>query len=650
MASPSGSVAAASSSQQQQPPSSHSNWPLQPLPVLTSPTFVSHGQAWKLVAFPAGVDDASAAAGFMSLYLRRLAPPLGGSAPSAASSTSHAEKASAGTAGSSSSVSIAGSELGKVTVLATSSSGSPAVEVPAPTPPPAQGTTAAVPAPPAPPLPLAAAVASGSLFVRPHFRVTLIHPSGDARANFEVDSSSVDPDFAHPPHRLPQGSAQQQSGASQRRPPPAASQRDVNSSFGLPRFLHHSAILSQFLDAHGSILLRIEMLDLHSYVWSVPLALAVPPLPSAPSAQPLPHGAGGEAGFPRSFGHGQGPGSGHASQPSRIPLLVSSISGAATAHVLSQQQPGPGSGSAGHSFSPSASSAFGSPPTSSRGTFLASQRQSSSRSVAVATRVPSNQVPPQQQSHSALSLHSLASFFGGSSNQQQQQHQQPQQQQSQQYHLLASPAPPSTPLSVISSVSSSHVILGGYEFVLRLVSRHTVSPLLGCARLEDCSLVLALHSRHHYRLREDLSLKVDLELSALPTRQLAPLGAGEPWASRAIRTPLSIMLRAQASEFEWKQIGRQINQMLVDESGGRGSGASSVSGSAAAPAPALLGSSSFPVLHTTLDLLSLSVVWRIPSFTTLGAGRKTSGLFRLRDLTWNVIVDPKGNGEPGQRQ
>ena len=99
---------------------------------------------------------------------------------------------------------------------------------------------------------------------------------------------------------------QQQSGAqpsaSQRRPPPDGSQRDVHSAFGLPRFLHHSAILSQFLDAHGSILLRIEMIDLHSYEWSVPLALAVPPLPSAPSAQPQPHGAGGAAGFARSFG------------------------------------------------------------------------------------------------------------------------------------------------------------------------------------------------------------------------------------------------------------------------------------------------------------------------------------------------------------
>ena len=511
------SVAASASAPPALPPAPSST-------MLSSPTFVSHGQAWHLVAFPDGVSDS--ASGFLSVFLRRLPPPVGGNGEI------HAP-------------------TGKVVVV--SEPHPPSVPVTA---------RSSGPAPIAPPPPSSALLSSGLLFVRPQFRLTLIHPSGDARCNLVIDSEGIDINFLHAAY--PQQQPKQHPADS----PP--------STFGLARFLHHSVILHQFLDAHGNILLRVEMIELKRYVWSMPLANCVPPIPVhiyTALPQPLP----------------------------RVPTLVPSITRAAQARNAS--------------FSSSTSSAFAA--TSSSSSSSSSSRGSRAGPV---IRQPSSS---SHSSHSSLSLHSLTSFFSPSRSSQPSAAQCNANalhlQQQQLNHLMQHCA-----YNTRSSVTSSHLMFHGYEFFLRLDSLHAVSPMIPAARLEDLACVLVLHPRHLYRLTPELSLRVEVELTVSPAQQVAPLQPSHDsaWLQRVPqRSTFLTQLHSggRHAEICWSEAGMSLAKALKDV------------GAVDPFAPVSLAS--YSSLHVSADFLSLGLVWTVTGFSALSSARKVSGMFRLKDYT-----------------
>ena len=255
-----------------------------------------------------------------------------------------------------------------------------------------------------------------------------------------------------------------------------------------------------------------------------------------------------------------------------------------------------------------------------------------------------------------------------------------------------------------SFIHSSHICFDGYEFSLQLSSSHNISSLFRCARLCDCSVQLSVHPRHHYRLMAtvdsygSLALRLHADLTLIPmirvryrcrkqhnTHLTNNLSSGKNILSlvlscdavcvcltltqhtpsvldsldeanqraRLQRMGTTVPIQATFSADQptkcWDEIGSKFERALHDlNNSAREHGATSGSSLYGIPLHLLHSLGGFPSLHCGLTIHSLGVSWAVPGYRELNQTRKTSGMFRLAGLTWNLVIDPRGNGVTGQ--
>jgi hypothetical protein len=485
------------------------------------------------------------------------------------------------------------------------------------------------------------------LLVRPQFRLTLLHPSGDSSRNFTVNSATTPSglDFAHAPHVIPPTTNDAQRSFYQQQP--QSNPDEMYSCIGVSRFLSHSAVLSQFVDHAGCILLRVEMLDLRHYNWSVSLAQAVP-LIEMPLTPPLV--AAASSPYPSLYTHSHHLASTSVASVAAVasasataattertllvrPQLVQSLTEAAKALLFSSaalaQREAAAAAAHNSRIQAPLSSSFGLLSSSSASRL----QQSVSRVVGAQMLLPHSWSMVQSAQGVPSSL--LQPLVGSLSAHEQ---------ASRELNLALS----SSALGWLSSfVSSSHVMFDGYEFRLHLLSRHLHAHRINCARLDDVSLVLELHPRHLYRFREDMSLAIEAELTVFPAFARAPAAAArEAGSDCALRFNFRHGFHAQAPYCEWRNVGAQLLERVKAHEARGGfqftneyyAATSSSASADTVPTRLSLGHSlsSFASLHTSLSFKSQSVVWRLPNaLAHEQAKRRHSMPLRLKDLTWN---------------